>query len=219
MRKQSRRGLWRDIIGVALVLSVTWIVLVVFHRLTELGRSLSNDYYAVVGTTLFAAALGFGAVMLQLRAQQRAAEEDEERRRSGVAKALLAEIEDWENCFLPGVQKTLADIDSEKLTKQQLPWLGSPSSNPFEVYRGNVSKIGDFNYGVVTAVTAFYKTSAEHLRAYEDYRTTLDRLNTPNETPETLEEARYCLKQIKAFIPTVINSANKARLELRKLID
>lgn len=66
--KEAFKGDRRFIAG---ALGAVFCALLLFHRYTELGRSLSNDYHAMVGTTLVAAVLGFGAVSHQTRSSYR----------------------------------------------------------------------------------------------------------------------------------------------------
>jgi len=141
-KSEVSKGKWLDVAVVASVLLALFVGLVVFHRCFELGRSLSNDYYAMIGATLLAAVLGFGAIWHPTRSSYRTADEERKQQRRAVAAAILFEIDAAYQRFLKPLRDAVASIDPGGVDIEHLS-LGSREENPFVVLNGNTSKIGD----------------------------------------------------------------------------
>jgi hypothetical protein len=164
-------GLLKDItiLGCAVVLVA--FLLIGFHRCTALGKGLSVDGYAIVGTTLFAAALGFGAVMLQLRDQRRAADEEQRRQKRAVAAAISAEIDDFYTFFLKAFwERQVRSWIPTSWLLMPPPELGPLPSTALVVYRSTAHQLGILSAATVKCVVGLYNFTASFVEHYEMYR-------------------------------------------------
>lgn len=146
-------------VGIVLVVGLTW-----FHRCFELGRSLSVDGLAMVGTTLIAAAAGFLAIVLQVRsssrqlryqmkAQRDGEREERERQKRSVATAILLEIDDF--CMhVSGLCDVLFNQDLPESEKRAAFLKFVPLA--FTVYPSIADKLGGTGVEATSAVVKFY---------------------------------------------------------------
>jgi hypothetical protein len=221
------KGQWRLTASVALFSLFCYWALRVFHRHTSFA-AMSLDSFALFGATLFAAALGFGAILLQslssaAQLRQQLADQHESVRRGQrrqvavVAKALLVEIQDFTKYYITGLEKVLTGVDVANLTRENLPWLGSHPLSRFEIYDGNVGRLGEFDEVVIQSIVHFYKAASEHFAGYGDYKEAFARLNTPCEASESYEDAKYCLKIVSDSLPTLLKLAEDACEKLARI--
>lgn len=157
----SRKGLWRVTL-LAMAPLCVWLVLRWFHRYTDWGRSLSADGYAMVGTTLVAAALGFGAVMLQLADQHRTADETRKEQTRATAAAILFEI-DYSCTRYAEFYEEYFGTKTQETEKRQARLRFIPVA--FNVYPASADKLGNLGAGTASAVVKFY-SGAQGLHHY-----------------------------------------------------
>jgi hypothetical protein len=178
--QKNDRQLWAAVVIVGFVLCAG---LTVFHRCTQLGRSLSVDGLAMVGTTLFAAATGFFAILFQVRSasrqlreqlaeQHQASAAESERQRKAVATLLLFEIDGFYATYLRGPRDLL---ERKRLETDELPQIAPIGPNLFPVYRGNTSKIGELPIYCVQAVVGFFQQADSIVSNLVDYAWSLER--------------------------------------------
>ncbi|MFZ0962547.1 MAG: hypothetical protein WAO35_16755 [Terriglobia bacterium] len=213
---------WKFWEAVPVVFLVLWIGLRVFHGYFQLGKSLSVDGLGMVGTTLVAAALGFLAILLQVRsssrqlrdqikAQRDAERKEHERGNKAVAIAVLFEIDGFYRSRLRDLRQFLDRIDPLNDT---LPGMMAVDQNPFPVYFGNASRIGDLEDHIVQAVVHFYGEAISYLSILRDYREALNFVDCrakfsslsplrPQDLPSRAAEAqaRTELKRLKQALP------------------
>lgn len=187
---------------------------------------MSLDDFALLGATIVAATLGFGAVLLQIRSSEaqlrrQIADRDERsrkertRRIASVAKALLVEIQDFQRSYLLGMEKGVESTTAlAKLTPYNLPRLGSYPAGGFEIYTGNVGVLGEFDEQAVELIVRFYKTAAEHFAAYRDYQGAFERLNSNKQDGEAYDDAKFFIAGVIGSIPVLRKQAEDASREL-----
>lgn len=214
-KNENFNGKWRDIAPVGLVLLVAFVALVAFHRWSRLGKSLSNDYYAMVGTTLFAAVLGFGAIWHQTRssyrqlreqlaAQRDAEREERERQKRTIATAILYEIGSFYMFELDLHEKNLASWDG---ANNSFPTAAGLRTNVSEIYKGVSPHLGSLNAKSVAAIVKFYSMMGTYEGMWRNYQYCLDMLRTPvnpavNLNPQDLvNDAKAQLNSIRDLIP------------------
>ncbi|MGA2608624.1 MAG: hypothetical protein ABSH01_14355 [Terriglobia bacterium] len=214
VKNENFNGRWRDIAPIGFVLLAAFVALVAFHRCSGLGKSLSNDYYAMVGTTLLAAVLGFGAIWHQTRssyrqlreqlAAQRDAEgEERERQKRAIATAILFEIDSFYRIELKLVENTLSSWDS---ATEPLPTAVGLRGNTSDIYRANSVILGSLGAKSVSAIVKFYSMVGLYEGLFRDYQHCLD-MASHGVNPAVNEScARERLNTIRGLIP-----------ELRKL--
>ncbi len=226
MEQMPWKGRWRLVASVVLIPMLCYVVLRLIRRHTFLA-TMTVDNFALFGATIFAAALGFGAVLLQIRSsaaqlrqqsidQHESARRDQQRQAAAIANALLVEVDDFAANYLAGLDKLLSGIDVVQLSREQLPQLESHPESRFEIYDGNVGRLGEFDQTVVRAVVRFYKTACEHLATYRDYQAQFDRLQKGNKSGEAYEEARYSLEIVARSAKTLLKLADDARHALNE---
>jgi hypothetical protein len=195
-------GKWRDMALVGLVLLVAFAALVAFHRCSGLGKSLSDDCYAMVGTTLLAAVLGFGAIWHQTRssyrqlreqlaAQRDAEREEQEKQNRAIASAILYEIDIFRRLELEKIEKTLGSWDP---ASGSFPSASGWRQNTFELYRANSYKLGFLNAKSVSAIVKFYAMAGVYEGLFRDYQRFLD-LGVAGVNKALAD--KYCREQIK----------------------
>lgn len=214
-KNENFSGKWRDIAPVGFVLLVVFVALVAFHRCSGLGKSLSNDYYAMVGTTLLAAVLGFGAIWHQTRssyrqlreqlaAQRDAEREERERQKRAIATAVLYEIDSFYRIELDLVEKNLDNWDG---ANNSLPTGAGLRTNISEIYKGVSPLLGSLNAKSVSAIVKFYSMVGTYEGLCRDYQNLLDMIWAPvnpavNLNPQSLvNEAKARLNSIRGMIP------------------
>jgi hypothetical protein len=137
----------------------------------------------MVGTTLFAAATGFLAVLFQIRSASRQLREqladrhqasaaESERQKKAVATLLLFEIDGFYATYLRGPRDLL---ERKRLETDELPQIVSIGSNLFPVYRGNTSRIGELPLYCVQAVVGFFQQADSIVSNLVDYAWSLER--------------------------------------------
>ena len=204
-------GPWRDITVGVIVAFALLVMLICFHRGTELGKGLSVDGYALVGTTLFAAALGFGAVMLQLRDQHRSAEAGRGAQRRAIAKALLFEVDDFYSNNLKGVYDHYRDFDGKM---EHLPGVTGTDFRALPVYEGSTASLGILPDEVVKSVVVFYDTARRHLSIARDYRELLREYLYGSHSPEAGQEALQLFSYVTGSIPPLTSLCYEACMRL-----
>jgi len=183
MKPKGQENDWRFWVAVPVVGIVLYALLTLFHRYTDLGRSLSVDGLAMVGTTLFAAATGFLAILFQVRSasrqlreqlaeQHQASAAESERQKKAVATLLLFEIDGFYATYLRGPRDPL---ERKRLETDELPQIASIGPNLFPVYRGNTSRIGEFPTYCVQAVVGFFQQADSIVSNLVDYAWSLER--------------------------------------------
>jgi hypothetical protein len=226
-KNENFNGKWRDIAPVGFVLLVAFVALVAFHRWSGLGKSLSNDYYAMVGTTLLAAVLGFGAIWHQTRssyrqlreqlaAQRDAEREERERQKRTIATAILYEIDSFYRIDLELADKILASWDA---TSNNLPSGAGLRTNISEIYKGISPLLGSLNASSVSAIVKFYSMVGTYEGLWHTYQFSLDMLRAPanpavkmnpqslvNDAKAQLKSIRDLIPQLKELAATVTNS-------------
>lgn len=182
MKPKDQENDWKFWVAVPFVVLVLWIGLRVFHRCFQLGRSLSVDGLAMIGTTLVAAAVGFLAIVYQVRSsskqlrdqmwdQREAEREEAERQKRAIAAALLAEINDFYKFSLKGLWGDRARLRGAitGLMKPP-PELGSLPSTALVLYRSTTHQLGALNVTTVKSVVGLYNFMASFIDTYEAYR-------------------------------------------------
>ena len=174
--------------------------------------------------TLFAGLIAFAAVIIQIRsssgqlrdqirAQRDADREEQERQKKAVATAILFEIDGFYRAYLRDPRDLLARIGS---TKDSLPGIRLAVFNPFPVYVGNSSKIGELDVEKVQGVVHFYGVATSYLSILQDYKNSLERVDrakfvsmTPRGSGDFSSladeaEARLNLRHVKEALPELI---------------
>jgi hypothetical protein len=198
-------GLLKDvtILGCAVVLVA--LLLIGFHRCTTLGKGLSVDGYAIVGTTLFAAVLGFGAVMLQLRDQHRNAREEHNRHKLAVMRALLFEIHGFYRYHLRDTRDYLKSFDLA--ARMPVPIVKLIGANAFSIYQGNAGTLGELEAETLEWVVEFYNAAGKHVSTLSAWKASTERiLRRPNDTVQQ-EAARRLATEIQKALPLQIGQA------------
>lgn len=165
--QENDRQFWLVVVVVSIVL---YGGLTVFHRYTQLGRSLSVDGLAMIGTTLVAAAIGFLAILLQVRSsskqlrdqirEQRDAERTEqERQKKAVASALLLEIDNFYLRHLIDREigaKVWRQLDANRQTVEVLKLI---IGAPFVIFEASADRLRELDESTSRAVIASYGAS------------------------------------------------------------
>jgi hypothetical protein len=210
-KNENFNAKWRDIAPVGFVLLVAFVALVAFHRCSGLGKSLSNDCYAMVGTTLLAAVLGFGAIWHQTRssyrqlreqvaAQRDAEREETERQRKSLARAFLFEIEDF---YHYGVKR---QPDWETFEESQIPHRVVKFRRwPFVMYEANAGRIGGFDDRTTKSIIKFYGDAEAYQASVEEFVVSSAAARSGSDTARL--EARALLGRLKEIFPALKRSA------------
>lgn len=215
---------WAVVVVVSIVLSVG---LTVLHRYTELGRHLSVDGLAMIGTTLVAAAAGFLAILYQVRSSSRQLREqmadqrlasaaEAERQKRAIAQALLFEVDDFYSNHLKGVYEHYRDFDG---TMERLPGVTGMDIRPFAVYDGNTPLLGILSDDVVKSVVVFYDTARFHLLMVRDYKELLREFQYGTRSPEAEQEARQLFRYVRASVPRLTRLSYDTCMKLALLCD
>jgi hypothetical protein len=157
------------------------VLLVIVCRRTDWSKGFTPDG----ALTLIAGVIAFIAVIIQIassskrvqdqiRAQRDAEREEQERQRKGLAIGLLFEIDGFYRSYLRDPRKVFDRVDAGK---DNLPGVRSIGENPFPVYVGNASRIGELKDHNVQAVVHFYGEANSFLSIMRDYRNALDILD------------------------------------------
>lgn len=214
--------LWRGVIVVGLAI---WVALFLIHRYTQIGRSLSVDGLAMIGTTLIAAGGGFAAILYQVRssskqfrdqikADREAEVIEQERQKRAVATALSAEIDDFYKFFLRRFWEERARIYPSApiiLMLPPLPELGPLPPTAFLVYKSTVGQLGILNGTTVKAVVGFYNYLANFVEHYESYRKTWSSSSTFADDRPATE-----LRDICEITPSLILDCDRTCEQLAK---
>jgi hypothetical protein len=215
-------GLWKDSIVLAFVLLLVLLFLREFHRYAVLGKGLSFDGYALVGMTLVAAALGFGAIMLQLRDQRRTADEDRAREARSLATAVTFEMDDIYRFFIRDVGDFL-ESDKEDPTVAGELLAKRIHNGPFPLYAAIAGRLGMLEPPLVGAVVHFYACVAAHLLTLEKISVTAERMSVvpfsdvPNLTRGMAIQAeqQVLLEQCRETIPHLQTLSREVFLRLQ----
>jgi len=192
---------WAAVLVVGIVLCAG---LTVFHRYTELGRSLSVDGLAMIGTTLVAAAIGFLAILLQVRSSSRqlrdqikaqgdAEREELERQMKSLARAFLFEIDDYYHYSLnqePNWEKKVFKFER---------W-------PFLMYQANAGRIGNFDDRTIKAIIKFYGDAEAYQASFAEFVVTNDAALLGKD-PVDVEAAHALRGRLKERFPALKRSA------------
>jgi|GEM_PF-694174 hypothetical protein len=223
MKPKVRESDWQFWVAVPVVGIALYAGLTLFHRFTEPGRGLSVDGLAMVGTTLFAAATGFLAVLFQIRSsskqlreqmrtQRDAEREEQERQKKAVATGILFEIDNFYVYHVGGAY----DYIREVLQRRELPEVARIPSSLFSMYQGNTGRLGDLPNEVVRVVVDFYSKAAQFLAVREDYRAEHERhLDLRFEHPDNWKTVTLC-GHVRDFFPGL---ARAAYIACEKLCD
>jgi len=223
MKPKDQKNDLRFWLAVPVVLIVLCVGLTLFHRCTELGESLSVDDLAMVGTTLFAAAIGFLAVVFQVRSasrqlreqmadQHKASAEESERQKRAVAAALLAEIDDFYEFLLKGLwEKRNSICGAIELLMKPPPELGPLPSTTLVIYRSIAHQLGTLSVATVKSIVSLYNFIANFGETYETYR----RAWSPSSPPADPELATK-LRDIFDLVPTLVLGSYRACEQLAK---
>jgi hypothetical protein len=193
-------------------LALVALVVVVYRR-TDWHKGFTPDGVM----TLIAGVLAFAAVQWQIWDQRRAAHREQDRQKRAVATALLFEIDGFYRSYLRDPRKFWAHIDPKK---DALPGVRSVGENPFPVYGGNASKIGELENYNVQGIVHFYGEANSYLSMLRDYRNALEAISylatslsitqRSSEGPPWLVregEARAHLSRLKQAVPELIKFA------------
>jgi len=227
MSPERQQSDWQFWVAVPIVGIVLCVGLVGFHRYTQIGRSLSVDGLALVGTTLVAAAAGFLAILYQVRSASRQLREqladqhrtlatESERQKKAVATALLFEIDGFYATYLRQPRDLLT---TKEVAKDPLPRFTSIGPNRFPVFHGNASKIGELPTDCVLALVGFFRQADSIVSNLADYTSSLDRArdfeHAPRDVPDPWVSrgghqalARVQLGRIKNVLPEAIRAAH-----------
>jgi len=216
MKLKGREIDWRFWLAAPVVVIVPCAGLTLFHRCTELGRSLSVDGLAMVGTTLFAAATGFLAVVFQVRSAARQLREqladqhqesaaESERQKKAVATAILFEIDDFYRYHVGRLRGYL----EEKAGKRELLEVVRIPQSMFAVYRGNTPRLGELPDEVVEAVVHFYSKAEQFFALREEYRAARERHGGPVSQLDSLK-VWTLVGHIRDFLPGLTGAAHIA---------
>jgi hypothetical protein len=137
----------------------------------------------MIGTTLFAAATGFLAILFQIRSasrqlreqladQHKASAAESEKQKKAVATLLLFEIDGFYATYLRRPRDLL---ERKRLETDELPQIAWIGPNLFPVYRGNTSTIGELPLYCVQAVVSFFQQADSIVSNLVDYAWSLER--------------------------------------------
>lgn len=199
----------------------------VFHRCTKLGRSLSVDGLAMIGTTLIAAAAGFLAILYQVGSgsrqlreqmadQHQASDAELDRQRRAIAKALMFEVDDFYCNHLRYVYDHYRKFDG---AIEQLPGVTGMDIRPFAVYDGNTPLLGLLTDDVVRSVVVFYDTARFHLLMVRDYKDLLREYQYGTRLPMAGEEARQVFYYVRGSVPRLTRLAYEACRKLARVTE
>lgn len=183
MNAEERTNDWQFWVIMVVVCMAIAVGLPAFHRFTNLGRSLSVDGLAMIGTTLIAAATGFLAILYQVRSSSKqlrdqirierdSEREERERRQKSIASALIAEINDFYQFGAKGLHDRmrlwLPQGDASNVTT--FPELGAlpPAAT---IYHSVASEVGSFSPNVVKSLVGLYNYLDNFVDLYDSYRT------------------------------------------------
>lgn len=163
--------------------------------------------------TLIAGIIAFGAVIIQIRssskqvqeqikAQRVAAEAEQERQIHVVARALLFEIDGIYRWLLRDVRNFLRDVEPET-EDLKLVEAKPVGTNPYVIYEGNASRLGELDELSVENVVRFYMGAQACLYSIKRYDDARGRY-LANQTEETEDFARQWLGNVKNSIPPLI---------------
>ena len=181
MKPKGREIDWQFWVAVPVVGILLYALLTLFHRYAQLGRSLSVDGLAMVGTTLFAAATGFLAVLFQVRSasrqlreqladQHQASDAESERQKKAVAAALLSEIDCFYATQLSDRSKLFESSKRMESGPESTEVFYSLVGKPFVVYESLADKLGGFDSTITRSIVLTYGSMAtfvEFLKLYE----------------------------------------------------
>jgi hypothetical protein len=215
---------WKFWAAVPIVGIVLCAGLIGFHRCTQIGRSLSVDGLAMVGTTLVAAAIGFLAVVLQVRSggrqlreqladQHLASAAELERQKRAVAAALSAEIDDFYKFSLRHLWEKRERICGPIALLNMPPYeLGPLPSTAFVVYRATAHQLGTLGVETVKSVVGLYNFMASFVDHYQIYRGAWSPSSSFHDDPELATK----LQDVGDVVPTLILDSYRACEHLAK---
>ena len=204
---------WRFWAAVPVVGIVLCAGLIGFHRYTHLGRSLSVDGLAMVGTTLVAAAIGFLAIVYQVRSssrqlreqmadQHQASAEELERQERAIARAIRYEIDNFYVMELDLVENNLANWHAGN---DNLPTAAGLRTNISEIYKAVSPILGSLNARSVSAIVKFYSMVGSYEGLWRDYQYCLDMIWCPGKPPVVVDAFRKRagegLEAVRSLIP------------------
>jgi hypothetical protein len=182
---------------------------VIVYRRTDWRKGFTPDGVM----TLMAGVIAFFAVIIQIRfssrqvqeqltVQRDAQREETDRQKRAVACALLFEIDGFYRWLLRDIRGFLRDVDPEKEDFRFLE--AKPiGTNPFVIYQGNASSVGELDVPVAENVVRFYMGAQACLYTIQRYDEAHSQyLAAPTEEREDL--ARQWLENVKEGIPPLI---------------
>lgn len=218
---------WRFWAAVPVVVLVLWVGLRVFHRCFQLGRSLSVDGLAMIGTTLVAAAAGFLAILYQVRSSSRqlrdqieadrarAAHEKEEQKRA-IAAAIVNEID---NICLE-LDQVQDNIKHALQTPGRFPLAIGFRANTSLIYKAIAPSLGILSAEAVSAIVRFYSKMGSYEGMWRVYQYCLDMLWSGQIPEEVRNEftgnAQGEIELIGGFVPELRRLAESAKKSLTK---
>ncbi len=224
MKPRSAENGWSVWAIAGAFLIIVSVGLVLFHRYTRLGGSLSADGLAMICTTLFAAAFGFLAVVLQIRssymtfslqveADAATRREEQQRQKRVVATGVLFEIDGLYRYLLRDVRSFLQDVNPETENLRGLE-VKPGRTNPFVVFEGNVNRIGELDASVAESVVHFYSGARAYFSVLERYDMSRDLYMADPTNQEREDLTRQYLGMIKKTIPSLTLIAHSTSKQL-----
>jgi hypothetical protein len=224
MKMRSYESGWSVwVIASALLIFIS-VGAVLFHRYTGLGRSLTADGLAMIWATLFAAACGFLAVVWQIKSSYltfaRQLEfdaatrlDEQQRQKRVVATSILFEIDGFYRYLLRDVRSFLQHVNPEGEDLRGLE-VKPGRINPFVVFEGNVSRIGELDTSVAESIVQFYSGARAYFSGLERYDMSRDLFvaDPANQGREDL--TRQYLGMIKKTIPSLTLIAQRCSKQL-----
>lgn len=219
MKTNDREIDWKFWAAVPIVFVVLYLGLRVFHRFFELGRSLSVDGLAMIGITLVAAAIGFLAILLQIRSssnqlrdqmrEQRDAERGEqERQKKAVATAIAFEIDFIYRGFVRDVEEIFRIAPSDTNFAQDLI-AKNVDKLPFTVYEGCAHLLGSLPVALVEAIVHFYGGITVYLMSLNELYLALQRAQNASLGDRRRIDVEVLVQQVRETAPHVKKLAAK----------
>jgi hypothetical protein len=152
----------------------------------------------------------------QMNAQRNAEQEEAERHKRAIAKALLFEVDDFYSNHLRAVYDHYRNFDGKI---EKLPGVVGVDIRMFAVYNGNTPLMGVLSDEVVKSVVAFYDTARLHLLIVRDYKDLLREYLYGTHSPEAGQEALQLFFYVRASVPRLTRLSYETCMKLARFSD
>jgi hypothetical protein len=153
----------------------------------------------------------------QLQAEKDARSQEGGERKRALATAMLFEIDDIYAHYLKPLWESTKDLDPENCSLETLGVVKPFPANPFPVFAGNASGLGELKSETVASVVRFYDAASSLLQSLVDYREHHFVLYSPMaaKVPDVHEKAiRMRVGEVKSIVPELKQLAYKASEQL-----